>query len=322
MTAARKLLIGVASAAVVAAALVDIAVRLYVRKLRRTARGGSLTLAFPSERTHTIATPDGAALHVAECGAGRPIVLLHGWGINIAYWGPLAEVLRDRGFRVVAVSQRGSRPSSAVTPGVGLPTLASDVETVLDQLDLRDAVLVGQSMGGLVTQAAAALDRHGGARRVGAIVIMNSTAQLAASRGRLLTAMLSDTALATVLGGHPRYGLVLTMGAFGRATPHDVVEAARRAAAGEPHEHRRGLARAMLGADLRSGLQEIDVPTLVLAGGADRVFPLADAEAIVAAIPGARLRVFPDAGHTLMLEHPYEVGDEIARFAGAAVASA
>lgn len=318
MSSVRRSIGAFTGVAVVAAVVLDALLRLYLRKLRRTAGGGSFTLEFPSERSHTVTAADGASLHVAECGSGRPVVLLHGWGLNIAYWGPLAEVLRARGLRVIAVSQRGSRPSSPVTPADGLPTLASDVGRVLDQLDLHDSVLVGQSMGGLVAQAAAAFDRHDGPRRVGALVIMNSTAHVPMTRGGLLAVTLFDTALAAMLGGHPRYGLVMTMGAFGRSTPYEVLEAAWRAVAGEPHQHRRGLARAMLGVDLTDGLRYIDVPTLVLAGAADRVFPLAEAEAIVAAVPDARLRVFPDAGHTLMLEDPEAVGDEIARFSVAA----
>ncbi len=65
MKAARKLLLGITSAALFTAVLVNVAVRLHEQRLRCAASGGPFTLAFPSEQTHLVATADGATLHVS-----------------------------------------------------------------------------------------------------------------------------------------------------------------------------------------------------------------------------------------------------------------
>ena len=87
--------------------------------------------AFPAERTHAIATPDGGSLHAEECGSGRPVVLLHGHGANLGIFAPLASRLVAGGRRVVAVDQRGFGRSSAVPAAFGFDGLVDDLATVL-----------------------------------------------------------------------------------------------------------------------------------------------------------------------------------------------
>ena len=103
----------------------------------------------PADVTHrTVPTPDGGELHLIERGEGRPLVLLHGITLRADVWAPQFHQLADR-YRVIAVDLRGHGTSTAGTDGYGLPRLATDLATVLETLDLRDAVFVGHSMGGM-----------------------------------------------------------------------------------------------------------------------------------------------------------------------------
>ena len=103
----------------------------------------------PSDVTHrSVPTPDGGSLHVMERGDGRPLMLLHGITLSAEVWAPQLNQLADR-YRVIAVDLRGHGQSTAGRDGYGIPRLATDVATVLEALDLDDAVLVGHSMGGM-----------------------------------------------------------------------------------------------------------------------------------------------------------------------------
>ena len=129
------------------------------------------SFAFPAERTHAIATPDGGRLHAEECGCGRPVVLLHGHGANLGTFALLAPWLVAGGRRVVAVDQRGFGRSSAVPEAFGFDGLVDDLATVLGVLDLRGAIVVGHSMGGAVALGLAVERPDVIADRVSALVL-------------------------------------------------------------------------------------------------------------------------------------------------------
>jgi pimeloyl-ACP methyl ester carboxylesterase len=91
------------------------------------------------------------SLHVEDSGGdGRPVVLVHGWPLSSASWSEQTPVLTAAGYRVVSYDRRGF--GSSGKPGVACTydydTLADDLDAVLTSLDLRDATLVGFSMGG------------------------------------------------------------------------------------------------------------------------------------------------------------------------------
>ena len=90
-------------------------------------------------------------IHVDDSGGdGRPVVLIHGWPLSAASWADLTPALTEAGYRVVAYDRRGFGQSGK--PGedsdYGYDTLTSDLHAVMRELDLRDATLLGFSMGG------------------------------------------------------------------------------------------------------------------------------------------------------------------------------
>ena len=87
-------------------------------------------------------------LHYDDVGAGRPVVLVHGWPLSSRSWEGQVPALVDAGYRVITYDRRGFGQSSQPWNGYDYDTLAADLKVVFDTLDLRDVTLIGFSMGG------------------------------------------------------------------------------------------------------------------------------------------------------------------------------
>lgn len=86
-------------------------------------------------------------LHYEDKGAGQPVVLIHGYPLDGNSWEGQAPALLDAGYRVITYDRRGFGKSSQPATGYDYDTFAADLNTVMESLDLHDAVLVGFSMG-------------------------------------------------------------------------------------------------------------------------------------------------------------------------------
>lgn len=157
MTRRTNLLaLGAAGAGVAGGLVVE---RLWVRRARRRSDPGrsaglERVVALPPR---TIVTSDGAELAVIERGHGRPVVLVHGVVLSSLCWHRQLEDLGGEA-RVIAYDQRGHGESTSGRQGLTLDRLADDLFEVLERLDVRGAVLVGHSLGGMV--AMRLLARH------------------------------------------------------------------------------------------------------------------------------------------------------------------
>ena len=87
-------------------------------------------------------------MHYEDYGSGRPVVLIHGWPLSGRSWEKQVPALVAAGRRVVTYDRRGFGQSSQPWGGYDYDTFAADLKALLDHLDLRDATLVGFSMGG------------------------------------------------------------------------------------------------------------------------------------------------------------------------------
>src|ERR1700693_3481331 len=86
-------------------------------------------------------------IHYEDHGAGQPVVLIHGYPLSGRAWDKQVPVLLDAGHRVITYDRRGFGKSSQPASGYDYDTFAADLATLMDELDLRDATLVGHSMG-------------------------------------------------------------------------------------------------------------------------------------------------------------------------------
>jgi non-heme chloroperoxidase len=87
-------------------------------------------------------------LHYEDYGQGKPVVLIHGWPLSGRSWEYQVPALVDAGYRVIAYDRRGFGQSSQPWAGYDYDTFAGDLHKLMEHLDLREATLVGFSMGG------------------------------------------------------------------------------------------------------------------------------------------------------------------------------
>ncbi|MET9561859.1 alpha/beta fold hydrolase, partial [Streptomyces tauricus] len=101
-------------------------------------------------------------LHYEDKGSGQPVVLIHGYPLDGNSWDGQTSALLEAGYRVVTYDRRGFGKSSQPSTGYDYDTFAADLNAVLETLDLREAVLVGFSMG--TGEVARYLSLYGSAR--------------------------------------------------------------------------------------------------------------------------------------------------------------
>jgi non-heme chloroperoxidase len=108
-------------------------------------------------------------LYYEDHGSGTPVVLIHGYPLSGRAWEKQVPVLMDDGHRVITYDRRGFGKSSQPAGGYDYDTFAADLNGLMEALDLRDAVLVGHSMGtGEVTRY---ISKYGSSRVARGVLI-------------------------------------------------------------------------------------------------------------------------------------------------------
>jgi pimeloyl-ACP methyl ester esterase len=248
-------------------------------------------------------------------GDGRPLLLVHGWSFSSRAMASLAARLSAE-HRCISVDLRGHGRSPAPAEGYAVEDHARDLAALLDRLALRDAAVVGWSLGAQVAlEALPAL-----AGRVRALVLLSGTPCFTRREGWPHgLAAASVQALAARLDRRPE--ATLRRFAEGLFAPGELPPEALRAALDEVlagpgpalHAARGGL-DAFLEADQRSRLTGVRVPTLLVHGDADPICLPGAALAAAAAVPGAELALLPGLGHAPHLSRADEVAARIGAF--------
>ena len=267
-----------------------------------------------------IVSHDGAELVVTTTGPedGPVVVLAHCWTGSQRTWAPVARRLEAAGCRVVRWDQRGHGRSRPGHKGHSIEGLADDLASVVDQLDLRDVVLVGHSMGGMTVEAFATHHHALFHDRTRAVVLVATAAHsLANPANRRAPELLASSLVERALE-RPSTGRLLMRSTFGRrAHPHHVAATHQDWVATAPAV-RIDFLTAMQAMDLRDGIARIDVPTTILCGSRDTLTPLPLSRALAATIPGSHLEVLPGFGHMLPYEAPDAVADAVLAHVGTA----
>ena len=316
----RRTLVGSAAAA----GMVTGAAWALERTLARRTRSGpdrdsTSDFALPPGTARSFPSHDGGTIATLQYGEGPTIVLSHGVTLSNRTWVKQFDELPAEGFRVVAFDHRGHGDSSVGSSGHSIDNLADDVKTVIDTLDIHDAVLVGHSMGGIAVQAYVTRHPEHATEHVRGIVLLSTLYRLRTSEMRRLQGLLRLVTEKTPdLGSvfkRGDLGLLLARIGFGANPQPSHVELTRQMIAACPADTSRLAAQALLSLDLTEVLPTITIPTLVICGTSDLITPAAESRRIAKLIPGARLELFPKAGHMLMLERAAEVNALIVAFA-------
>ncbi len=259
-------------------------------------------------------------LPVLEAGqGGRPLLLAHGFtGGGVDFAGHLDE-LGEVGWHVVAPTHRGHLGSVALPDEAdySFELIATDLVGLADALGWDRFALLGHSMGGMVAQVVAI--RH--PQRVSSLVLMDTChgalsvdPDLAATAIHLVREKGMD-ALADAMAAQPGGGPLETAAAKRlREERPDLVELDDRKLRGCAPAMYAAMITEMLGAtDRLAELRPLPMPTLVLVGEQDAPF-VEPSRRMADAIPGARLQLIPDAGHSPQQETPEAWAEAVLTF--------
>jgi non-heme chloroperoxidase len=288
---------------------------------------------------------DGHRLHVRVLGRGAPCVLVHGFASSSSSWLPfVAPLLHRHRFIVPDLRGFGRSQRAPLRASCPLDTYADDLAELAEQLDLRGAPLIGMSMGAL---SAVRCFERGRAQRFSrymhidqGLVIHNATdaphGLLGAAQPGFFARVAALLAALERLGG-PSYAAVpdalkrdlasvfseFAAAAFTHPQVRDAVERATArpqllpwflpSAGFATHVQ---IMRAYLEQryDLRAAFAALPVPSLVLIGGASRMYPPEGQRRIAGLSPRARALELPGVGHMLPLEAPRAFVRELQTF--------
>jgi pimeloyl-ACP methyl ester carboxylesterase len=256
----------------------------------------------------SITTTDSVRLDYTQSGpaSGQPIVLLAGFRAAAATWLFQVPELAAAGYRVISVDIRGHGNAEHPDLGHSMRRRGADVNDVLEALDLRDAVLVGQSMGGNTIWAY--LDEFGSKRITGAVIVDQTPKMLNTADWSHGFYRYDDTNVDTYFAeGIPPTGHGTPIWRRGRRLGR--LLKAIRSAPGEPKQMTPGeleLLSDHAHKDWRPAIAKVKVPVLFIAGAESEVWPSSHAAASAALSKNATSSVIRKAGHATNIEQPAE----------------
>jgi non-heme chloroperoxidase len=267
-----------------------------------------------------IQTDDETELYYYDWGAGDPVVLIHGWPLTSASWEYQANYLADNGCRVIAYDRRGFGRSEWSSSGYDYDTLAADLNTLLEELDLENVTLVGFSMGG--GEVARYLANYGSTRVVKAVLISSVTPYLLKTEDNPdgVDQSVFDEMVEGLEKDRPAFLKEFAAKFYGRTMINHTVSEPfleffqTMALSGSPRA-----TIEMVGAwsetDFRSDLAGIRVPTLIVHGTGDITVPIdASARCAIDLIPGASLLEYDSEPHGLTATAAQRLNDDLLLF--------
>jgi pimeloyl-ACP methyl ester carboxylesterase len=308
---------------------------LQARHMRRIARDPEQQALdeLPEGRAQSVRSADGTRLHVQVFGPadGETVVLAHGWTEALIFWIYVIKALSEQGLRVVAYDLRGHGNSGPASRGdYSIPRFGEDLEAVLTDCvpEGRRAVVAGHSLGAM--SIASWAEKHEVERRVRAAALLNTGVGDLIAEHLLLPLPGVAQALNRTIAVHgflgsktplPRFSTPLSSAAvryiaFGPDASPAQVAFFERMLVTCPPDVRADVGMAISEMDLHDALPRLTVPTIVIAGAADKLTPPSHARRIAGMLPQLRrLVVLARAGHMTPLERPDVVNEALAELA-------
>lgn len=267
-----------------------------------------------------VRTDDGTQLYVKRWGAGRPVVLIHGWPLSADSWDDQAMVLADRGLGVIAYDRRGFGRSDQPFTGYDYDTLSDDLAAVLTQTGSTDAAIVGFSMGG--GEVARYMSRHGGRGVVQAALVSSVVPYMLKTPDNPDGTPQStfDEMAAQMLDDRAHFFAGFFKDFFGQGvTPRAVSDErlawCRQVAMQASLKATLACAKAFATTDFRPDLPAFKVPTLVIHGTADKTVPIdAAGRAAAKGIAQSTLLEYEGAPHGLFATHRERFTEDLCKF--------
>ena len=240
---------------------------------------------------------NGVKLNVLDTGEGVPaLIFLHYWGGSVRSWEPVIHDL-SKDHRCIAIDFRGWGQSSRDAEDYDLKTLADDVFAIIDDLGLKQFVILGHSMGGKVAQLVAARQPEG----LRQLILM-------APAPPMPLEVPEEQRQAMAVAYQTREGVMAIIAKLplSEASREQIVE---DAVSGAPAAKRAWPEQGMA-MDIRDQAIRIDVPVHIIVGSADVVETEASLRKDFGRVlPSATFTVLPGVSHMAPLEATSQVVD-------------
>jgi len=268
----------------------------------------------------TITTKDGTQIYYKDWGAGQPIIFSHGWPLSADAWEDQMIFLAGRGFRCIAHDRRGHGRSSQPWDGNDMNTYADDLSTLVEKLDLKNAIHVGHSTGG--GEVARYIARHG-TKRVAKAVLIGAVPPLmlkTASNPDGTPIEAFDQIRSAVLADRSSFWKELAVPFYGfnrpgTKTSQGLIDSFWLQGMQAGHKAVYDCIKAFSETDQTEDLKMFDVPTLILHGGDDQIVPIsASAHLSSKLVKGAILKIIPGAPHGMVSTLKDQINAELLAF--------
>lgn len=267
-----------------------------------------------------ITTPDGTEIYYTDLGEGQPIILSHGWPLSSDAWQKELKLFADAGYRVIAHDRRGHGRSAKTFHGNDMDTYVADLASLVEQLDLKDVLVVGHSTGGgEVVRYAATLgkDRVVKVATAGAVppIMVKSDTNPEGTPIEVFDGIregvLNDRSqfykdLAVSFFGFNREGVTGSQGLI-----DDFWRQGMLAGLNAAYD----CVKVFSETDFTEDLKAIDVPIFIAQGDDDQIVPIADAaEKSIKLVKNGTLKVYPGASHGIWGEYQIALDNDILAF--------
>ena len=269
----------------------------------------------------TITTKDGAQIFYKDWGSGQPVVFSHGWPLNADAWDEQLMLFASNGYRAIAHDRRGHGRSTQTWSGNDMDTYADDLATLVESLDLSNAIHIGHSTGG--GEVAHYIGRHGTSRVAKAVLVdavppglvqtpKNPDGMPMALFDQLRAAVLADVSqfwkdFSQQFYGANRPGAKVSQGVLDRfwlLSMQCGLAAAYQCI------------KAFSETDFTEDLKKFDVPTLIIHGDDDQIVPInVSGNRSSKMIKDAVYKVYKGAPHGLMSTHQKQFNTDLLDFA-------